>query len=83
MLGLLYKEGKKPLVRQKCCLCFPPGVSSMEILPSCFLNLPFFSSWKRCSLLFFFLGTSFLLSTAALCFQVGIPLIRCVLAPGS
>lgn len=52
MLGLLYKEGKKPLVRQKRCLYFPPGVSSMETLPFCFPNL--LSSLLGRGVLFFF-----------------------------
>lgn len=83
MLGLLYKEGKKPLVRQKRCLYFPPGVSSMETLPFCFPNLLSSLLGRGVLFFFFFLGTSFLLSTATLRFQVGISLIRCVLAPGS
>lgn len=58
MLGLLYKEGKKPLVRQKRCLYFPPGVSSMETLPFCFPNL--LSSLLGRGVLFFFFSGNFL-----------------------
>lgn len=54
MLGLLYKEGKKPLVRQKRCLYFPPGVSSMETLPFCFPNLLSSLLGRGVLLLFFF-----------------------------
>lgn len=54
MLGLLYKEGKKPLVRQKRCLYFPPGVSSMETLPFCFPNLLSYLLGR--GVLFFFSG---------------------------